>query len=103
MDIFDDPNPRQPGDLPDEFGFAALSLLDGIGFLQGLVVGHASGHQPVLDEQVVDEELQFPKAVLLVDPEFMQGDEPEAEVLSEIRELLVDVFPDVLAVHDPDR
>jgi hypothetical protein len=55
----------------------------------------------VLDEEMVDEELLLARAELPVDPEFVRGDEPEAVVLAEIGEFLVDRLPDIAAVHDP--
>jgi hypothetical protein len=57
----------------------------------------------MLDKQMIDEELFFAQAVFLVDPEFVHGDEPEAEVLAEVREFLVDPATDIPAVHDPNR
>jgi len=86
-----------------QFGLAALLQLDGIGFLQGFVIGHALGHQSILDKQMVNEKLFFAQAVLLVDPEFVDRNESEAKVLAEVRELLVDSASDILAIHDPDR
>jgi hypothetical protein len=103
VDIFDGFPIGEFGYLFDQFDFAALFQLDGIGFLQGFVIGHALGHQPMLDKQMVNEKMFFAWAVLLVDPEFVHRNEPEAEVLAEVRELLVDPAPDILAIHHPDR
>jgi hypothetical protein len=102
MDSFDGFLAGEFGYLSYQFGLATLLQLDGIGFLQGFVIGHALGHQSMLDKQMVNEKLFFAQAVLLVDPEFVHRNEAEAEVLAEVRELLVDSSPDILAIHDPD-
>jgi hypothetical protein len=103
VDIFDGFLFGEFGYLFDQFGFAAFLQLDGISSFQGFVIGHPLGHQSILDKQMVDEKLFFAQAMLLVDPEFVPRDEAEAEVLAEVRELLVDSSPDILAIHDPDR
>jgi hypothetical protein len=102
VDIFDGFPIGEFGYLSYQFGLAAFLQLDGIGFLQGLVIGHALGHHSILDKQMINEKLLFAQAVLLVDPEFVHRNESEAEVLAEVRELLVDSAPDILAIHDPN-
>jgi hypothetical protein len=42
---------------------------------------------------MVNEKMFFAQDVLLVDPEFVHRNESEAEVLAEVRELLVDSAP----------
>ena len=62
---------------------------------------HPFRHELVLDEEMVDEEGLFVMFRLLVYPEFVRGDVRVPVMLSEVRELLIDVPADIAAVHDP--
>ena len=89
------------GQLPHVAGPPALLALLAVGGLDGLVVGHALGHQAMLDQQVVDEEPPLVVLGLAVDPELVGGNVGVAVVLPEVGELLVDVAANVAAVDDP--
>ena len=87
--------------LSNVTGAATLLPLHPIGFDEGLVVRHPIRHQRVLDKQMIDEERALVVLRFLVDPEFVLRNVPVPVVLTEVRELLIDVSADIAAIHYP--
>ena len=82
-------------------GTATLLALSPVCFDERLLVWHPFGHQLVLYKKMVREKHSFIMFRFLVYPEFLLGNVRVPVVLTEVRELLIDVSTDIAAIHDP--
>ena len=82
-------------------GTAALLALLLICVDECLLVWHPFCHQPVFDKKMVYEKRSFIMYRFLVYPEFLIGNVCVPVMLTEVRELLIDVSADIAAIYDP--
>jgi hypothetical protein len=89
------------GELSDVSCSSSFLPLASIRFDQGFIVGNSFGHKIIFREQMLYEELAFIVLSLLIDPEFFQWNVRISVVLTEVRELLIDVASDIAPIDYP--
>jgi hypothetical protein len=90
------------GKLTNIAGSNSFSSLNLVRLFDCFGVGHALCHKTMLGQQVVNKESRFIPLSFMVNPQLIFGDERKTVMLSEIRELLIDMAADIGSIDLPD-